>query len=297
MPSITTDDGVDLYYEEAGSGPALLFVHEFAGDFRAWEPQMRHFSRHYRCIAYNARGFPPSAVPDDVGHYSQDRARDDIRAVLDSLEIEHAHVIGLSMGGFATLHFGIHYPQRALSLVIAGCGYGAEPDKREQFAAEANAAADAFENTNMAQAALDYGSGPTRVQFQNRDRRGWQEFVDQLSEHSSRGCAMTLRGVQASRPSLYELRAQIAAVELPTLIMTGDEDWPCLEPALMLKREMRRAGLVVMPNAGHAINLEDPAAFNRHLEEFLSAVTLQSWPTRDPRAMKTAILGAAESDS
>jgi len=102
MPHITADDGVRLYYEEAGSGTPLILVHEFAGDYRSYEPQMRYFARRYRCIAYNARGYPPSDVPDNPERYSQARARDDIRAVLDGLAIARAHVAGVSMGGFAT---------------------------------------------------------------------------------------------------------------------------------------------------------------------------------------------------
>src|SRR5262245_6361312 len=125
MPHLTTDDGVQLYYEETGAGVPIVFVHEFAGDVRAWEPQVRYFSRRYRCIAYNARGYPPSDVPAAPEHYSQNRARDDIRAVLDALSIDKAHVVGLSMGGFASLHFGFAYPERAHSLVVAGAGYGA----------------------------------------------------------------------------------------------------------------------------------------------------------------------------
>src|SRR5215831_5102121 len=104
-----------------GSSGRLL--HEFAGDYRSWETQVRHFARSYRCISYNARGYPPSDVPADGERYSQDRARDDIRAVLDALKIDKAHIVGLSMGGFAALHFGFTYPQRARSLVVAGCGY------------------------------------------------------------------------------------------------------------------------------------------------------------------------------
>ena len=129
MPLLTTDDNVKLYYEEVGAGTPLIFVHEFAGDCRSWEAQVRYFGRRYRCIAFNARGFPPSDVPDDVNMYSQERARDDIKAVLDALKIEKAHIVGLSMGGFATLHFGFTYPERALSLVVGGCGYGAQADK------------------------------------------------------------------------------------------------------------------------------------------------------------------------
>ncbi len=291
MPHITTDDDVKLYYEETGSGLPVVFVHEFAGDYRSYEMQMRYFGQRYRCIAYNARGYPPSDVPNDPARYSQSRARDDIRAVLDALKIEQAHIVGLSMGGFATLHFGFTYPTRARSLVVAGCGYGAAPDKRAQFAAEAEAAAVLFENKTMAKAAEGYALGPTRVQFQNKDRRGWAEFANQLAEHSTEGSALTMRGVQARRPSLFDLVEQMKSITAPTLVMTGDEDWPCLEPALLMKRTIPTAALVVMPNAGHAINLEDPAAFNQHIADFFHSVDVGAWRKRDPRATGSAILG------
>jgi pimeloyl-ACP methyl ester carboxylesterase len=290
MPHLTTDDGVKLYYEETGSGIPIVFVHEFAGDHRSWEPQVRHFSRSYRCITYNARGYPPSDVPKDSERYSQDRARDDICAVLDALRLDKAHIVGLSMGGFATLHFGFTYPQRARSLVIAGCGYGAVPEKRAQFAEESEAAAHRFE-AGMAKAAEAYALGPTRVQFQNKDPRGWTEFARQLTEHSSEGSAYTMRGVQKRRPSLYELGDKMSTITAPTLIMTGDEDWPCLEPGLLMKRAIPTAALIVMPNAGHTINLEDPAAFNQHLADFFHAVEAGAWRKRDPRAMQDVILG------
>ena len=126
MAYATTDDGVRLYYEETGEGVPIVFVHEFAGDHRSWEPQMRFFGRRHRCIAYAARGYPPSDVPERVESYSQKRAAADIRAVMAGAGIERAHVVGLSMGAFATLHFGLDYPEQALSLVAAGVGYGAE---------------------------------------------------------------------------------------------------------------------------------------------------------------------------
>jgi pimeloyl-ACP methyl ester carboxylesterase len=291
MPHLTTDDGVKLYYEETGRGVPIVFVHEFAGDCRSWEQQVRYFARYYRCITFNARGYPPSDVPSDGEKYSQARARDDIRSVLDALALDKAHIVGLSMGGFATLHFGFTYPDRARSLVIAGCGYGAEPDKRTQFAAEAEASAKAFEELTMAKAALGYATGPTRVQHQNRDPRGWKEFADQLAEHSTEGAALTMRGVQKRRPSLYDLVDEMATITVPTLIMTGDEDWPCLEPGILMKKCIATAALAVMPNAGHNINLEDPAAFNRHIQELFLAADAGTWPLRDPRAMAGSILG------
>jgi pimeloyl-ACP methyl ester carboxylesterase len=291
MPHITTDDGVKLYYQEIGTGIPIVFVHEFAGDCRSWEAQFRHFGQRYRCIAYNARGFPPSDVPQGAERYSQARARDDIRAVLDGLNIDKAHIVGLSMGGFATLHFGFTYPDRARSLTIGGCGYGAAPDRHKQFAEEAEAAAARFEDIGMAKAAESYALGPTRVQFQNKDPRGWREFADQLADHSSKGSALTMRGVQGRRPSLYDLTDDMKKITAPTLIITGDEDWACLDPAILMKRTISNAGLVVMPNCGHTINLEEPDAYNAHLGDFFHAVELGKWPLRDPRTMASAILG------
>ncbi len=291
MPYAVTDDGVKLYCEESGKGTPLIFVHEYAGDHRSFEPQMRFFSRYYRCIVFGARGYPPSDVPDDPEKYSQARARDDIRDVLAHLKAQKAHVCGLSMGGFAALHFGMAYGERALSLVVAGCGYGAEPAKREQFHEETNATAAQIEKDGMAKVAERYSLGPTRVQFQNKNPRGWEEFARQLAEHSTKGSALTMRGVQARRPSLWELTEGMKALKVPTLILTGDEDDPCLEPALMMKRTIPGAGLAVVPCSGHTINIEEPEEFNRLVFNFLSAVEMGAWPMRDPRSTSGGILG------
>jgi pimeloyl-ACP methyl ester carboxylesterase len=291
MPHAATDDGVRLYYEESGAGAPLIFVHEYAGDHRSWEPQMRFFSRYYRCIAFNARGYPPSDVPADPEKYSQAGARDDIRDVLKRLGAERAHVCGLSMGGFATLHFGMAYPSIARSLVVGGCGYGAEPAKREQFRQESNATAAQIERDGMAKVAERYSLGPTRVQFQNKDPRGWAEFARLLAEHSTKGAVLTMRGVQARRPSLWDLQEDMKKLRVPTLVLTGDEDDPCLEPALMMKRTIPTSALAVIPSAGHTINIEDPDEFNRLVFNFLAAVDVGAWKARDPRSTNGGILG------
>ena len=291
MHTLTTDDGVRLAFEDAGSGTPVVFVHEFAGDLRSWEPQVRYLSRRYRCIVYNARGFPPSDVPDDTGAYSQDRARDDVLAVLDALDIERAHVVGLSMGGFATLHFGLAYPGRALSLVVAGVGYGAEPEQQERFRSEADTTTRFLRTEGMAAWASTYSVGPTRVQFQNKDPRGWQEFADMLAEHSAAGSAHTQQGVQKERPSVFDLAGAMKELTVPTLIVTGDEDWPCLVPSVFMKRTIPSAGLLVVPNTGHTINLEEPGPFNAALADFFAQVDAGRWPMRDPRAVSASITG------
>jgi pimeloyl-ACP methyl ester carboxylesterase len=252
---------------------------------------MRYFARRHRCVAYNARGWPPSDVPQEVSHYSQARACDDIRAVLDGLKIDKAHIVGLSMGGFATLHFGLTYPGRARSLLVAGAGYGSERGEREKFQREATVIAAKLDKEGMASFAAAYAYGPTRVQYENKDPRGFAEFKAMLAEHSAKGAANTQLGVQRERPSIFDLEDRLARLEVPMLVLTGDEDWPCLLPGVFIKRTCPSAGLQIIPNSGHAINLEEPGAFNAALADFIAQVESGRWPMRDPRAVSQSITG------
>ena len=290
MPYLKANDGVKLYYEDSGAGRPILFIHEFSGDYRAWELQVRYFARRYRCITYNARGYPPSEVPDGVERYSQRRAVDDAVDVLNHLGIEKAHVVGLSMGGFAALHFGIHYPERAFSIVVGAAGMGAEPDKTAQFREEVEIVARRWESEGAEKFAPIYGSGPGREQLEMKDPRGFNEFIAQLSEHSAKGAALTLRGVQARRPSPFELVSQLERMTLPLLIIHGDEDRSCLGTGAFLKHVIPSAGLMVFPKTGHTINLEEPALFNFALQDFFTQVESSRWMMRDKRTETAAVL-------
>jgi pimeloyl-ACP methyl ester carboxylesterase len=287
-------DGTRIYYEEAGAGIPVLFVHEFAGDHRSWEPQVHSFSRRYRCIVYAARGYPPSDVPKDVAAYSQGLAVTDAVSVLDHLEIDRAHVVGLSMGGFTALHLGLRRPDRTRSIVVAGVGYGAHPDARESFRKEAESIAAAFEAEGAVGFAPRYAEGPARVQFQNKDPRGWAEFARRLAEQSSEGSANTMRGVQRERPSLYDLRDDLARMEVPTLLVVGDEDEGCLDANLMLKRTIPSSGLAVLPRTGHTTNLEEPELFNRLVLDLLATVDAGRWGLRDPRSISKSATGISD---
>jgi pimeloyl-ACP methyl ester carboxylesterase len=291
MPTITADDGVTLYAETTGTGAPLLFIHEFAGDHRSWEPQVRFFSGGYRCITYAARGYPPSDVPDDEAAYSQERAVADAIAVLDGLGVDRAHVVGLSMGGFTALHLALRHPARIASTVVAGAGYGAQPERQDAFRAECEAIASAFETEGAERVATRYAVGPARVQFQNKNPRGWAEFAAALGQHSALGAALTMRGVQATRPSLYRLREELAQVQTPVLLVAGDEDEGCLETALMLKRTIGSSGLALLPRTGHTANLEEPDLFNWVVDRFLAAVERGAWRPRDPRSVSTSTTG------
>ena len=286
-------DGARLFYEEVGGGYPLVFVHEFAADHRDWETQLRWFARSYRCIAFNARGYPPSDVPERDEDYGETHAIGDIAAVLRHLGIGRAHIVGLSMGAYATLRFGLQHPEMASALIVAGCGSGAPYGERQAFRTASETEARRFLTEGSGVVAQSIGVAPTRVQLQNKDPRGWADFVQRLSEHSNVGSALTLRNYQALRASLFDFKADFGRMRVPTLLVVGDEDEACLDTNIFLKRAIPSAGLWILPNTGHAVNLEEPALFNRIVTDFLGAVELGRWPLRDPRSLGGGWLTAA----
>ncbi len=297
MPYAQAQDGVRLYYEETGSGTPILFVHEFAGDHLSWEPQLRYFGRGYQAISYAARGYPPSDVPEEALSYSQERAVDDVGTILTALGIERAHIVGLSMGGYATLIFGLTHPERCRSLTLAGTGYGSTRD-RSDFERDAESVGRRLLDEGIERFGEVYTRGPTRVQFQDKDPRGWEEFRQRFRSSSALGHANTMLGVQRNRPSILALEAELRGLRVPTLVVTGDEDEPCLEPALFMKRTIPAAGLVVIPRSGHTINLEEPAAFNRAVGEFIAQVDAGRWSERNPSSLSdSALLPPGERES
>lgn len=269
--------GAKLYFEESGYGYPIIFIHEFASDMRGWEAQIRYLSRSYRCIAYNARGYPPSDVPEDLASYGWEFAVDDIAAVMRGLKIERAHVVGLSMGGYAGLQFGLRYPEKASAIVAASVGSGSHPSQRDAWLRETSVLARIFTDHGMVGMAARMARGPARIQLKYKDRTSWREFVVRLRQHSALGMSNTMAHCQALRPSLHDLRDQFSGMTIPVLLAVGDEDVRCLETNLMLKSALPNAGLWICPNTGHAINLEEPTAFNAQVERVLSAVELGSW--------------------
>ncbi len=278
MPMAELKNGLNIYYEETGEGFPLIFAHELAGSYESWRNQVRYFSRRYRVITYNARGYPPSDVPSRSDNYSQQQVVEDLNHFLDFLGIQQAHVAGLSMGGNMALFFALRYPQRCRSVVVAGAGTGStDPETFRQQSIGYAQMLDADGNAGL----KDYLRGPTRIRFLQKDPQGWAEFAELFSHHSAQGKANTLRGYQARRPSIFTLDEQLRALDVPTLIILGDEDDPCLEPAIYMKRRIPRSGLVVLPQTGHACNLEEPDLFNRAVMDFLTAVEAGGWEARD----------------
>ena len=291
MPHIKTDDGVQLYYEETGQGDPILFLHEFGGHYLSWEPQVRYFSRRYRCFTYAARGWPPSDGPDDVAAYSQVRAADDAAAVMAALRLAKAHLVGLSMGATAGLEFAIRHPGRALSLTIAAGGGGgsSDPAEKARFQQDCEAFAQRIEREGMPAMAELYCASAARVTYKYKDPRGWAEFKQQFADGSAIGHAMTMRGIQGARQPFFERTAELAAIQDPMLVIIGDEDESTHGLATHLKQHVPRCGVLELPKTGHTINLEEPAAFNAAVQDFFHAVEHDRWPARAGGKLYTLI--------
>jgi pimeloyl-ACP methyl ester carboxylesterase len=285
---ISASDGVRLEVRSVGSGAPLVFAHEFSSDARSWDAQVAYFSCYYRCTVYCARGYPPSDVPPALSAYDQVRAAEDLADVVRSVCDGPAHVIGLSMGGFAALHLGLRHPQLVRSLVVAGVGYGAKPEQHAEHGNASRREADHAESIGMQAFARALATSSYARCLRGKDESGWSQFAQRLSEHSVTGMAMTLRGVLATRPSLWHLADMLRALDPPILLVVGDEDTPCLDPNLFLKSTLPDAALCVLPRTGHLINLEEPALFNAIVLSFLTAVEhgcWRQWKGRSPAQM------------
>jgi 3-oxoadipate enol-lactonase len=285
MPYAVTSDNVRLYFEEAGSGTPIIFLHEFAADHTNWEPQMRYFSRGHRCIAYSARGYTPSDVPASPEVYTYKHFYTDALAVLDHLRIPAAHFVGLSMGSYSSLQIGLNAPERALSMTLAGVGAGSDLKSLEAFRKQCQTNAEQFEMIGAAEVAKTTREAPSRIPFLLKDPRGHADVYDALARHDSKGSANTIRSFQGGRPSMYTLTDGIRKVPTPALIICGDEDDNCIEPSLFLKKHLPAAGLAFFPKSGHVLNLEEPALFNEMVERFVTLVEAGRWPARDPRSI------------
>ncbi len=272
-------NGVTLYYEVTGDGPPIVFCHEFAGDYRSWQPQVAAFAGTCRCITYSQRGYPPSDVPEDIDAYTQELLVEDLRGLLDHLGLERAHIVGLSMGGNVALNFALTHPDRCLTTVVAGCGAGTIG--REQFERDNDRVVAYLGTHGMAAFAEMYAEGAARVTFKRKDRAGWERFRQQLAEHSATGSALAMAGVIRRRPTIFALKARLNQLTVPTLLVVGDEDEPCIEPGIFMKREIGTSGLVILPQSGHTINLEEPELFNQAVRDFHAAVAAGHWATRE----------------
>ncbi len=276
MPCVRCND-VELHYEETGSGQPVVFCHEYATDLRAWEPQLRHFGRRYRAIAWNYRGYPPSSVPHEDEAYVHPLFVEDLRHLLDSLEIDRAHLVGIATGGNLALNFAIAHPQRIEGLAVVGAGAGTSD--RENWLRACASLADEIAIRGV-EAVVDAISGaPQRVVFRDKDPLGWARFQSLMRELSPIGAEKLMRITLTGRPPVTALRESLSKLTLPILVLMGDQDFPAHEACRFIRDHAPHAGLAVMPMCGHTLNSEEPAQFNRILEDFLAAVDAGRWGT------------------
>ena len=275
--SCASVNGISLYYEESGQGDAIVFAHEFSDDCRSFAGQVAHFAPRYRCVVYNARGFAPSEAPEALDAYSQEQSVEDMAGLMRHLGIEAAHVVGISMGSMTTLHFGLRHPEMARSLVICGIGPGDTARAKARFEAEIDEFIADIESRGWARVAEDYGLTDDRRRLRDKNPAAYAAFQERLATRAVNGPLQTLRRTVTGRALLADLSEQLEAMEVPTLIVTGDEDHVCIDTSLWLKRLLPAAGLSIVPGTGHAVNLEEPELFNRTLDSFFGVVEVGRW--------------------
>jgi len=271
MPQAKAADGVKLYYEVQGSGPPIIFVHELAGTCRSFDMQVTALKPRFQCIAFNARGYPPSDVPASGVSYSQDIAGEDIGAVLDAAGVKDAHVMGVSMGSAAALQFALKHPARVRSAILCSIGSGSDA-KPEEYVGNMEAMAARVEKNGMRQIQENFTASPARLKLKEKNPAEFEKFLREIEKFSVLGLTNTMRGVQKRRPPLYAHKDRIAAMRTPTLVVLGGDDQGCNKPSHFLAETLPGARLEVLANTGHGVNIEEPARINRMVEDFIAGI-------------------------
>jgi pimeloyl-ACP methyl ester carboxylesterase len=269
MP-IAPVNGIELYYEATGTGSPLVWVHGFACGIRSWDPQVRDLSDSRRVIAYDVRGFGLSEAPDSAAAYSQAISVADLAALIGHLELERTALGGLSMGGNIALNFALAYPRRVSAMIIADTGAGS--DDTSEWIAGSHRYAEACERGGIEAFADVACANPLFARYieQGPD---CQRFIRScLMTHRARGVAHTAREVLAKRPTIYSLKGQLKELRIPTLLIVGEHDTPCVKVHEFMAATIPGARSVVLAGVGHLSNLEAPELFNAHVRRFLDDV-------------------------
>jgi pimeloyl-ACP methyl ester carboxylesterase len=271
MAYVTASDGVKLYCEPKGKGAAIVLLHEFGGTCRSFDKQVSAWQSRYLCVAFNARGYPPSDVPERVECYSQDIAATDIGAVLDGLGFADAHLVGVSMGAAAVLQYALRHASRVRSVTLASIGMGSDADPQENERGMEGMAS-VLETGGVKALAERFSSSPGRMKLKDKNPQAYRRFVEELQGMSVLGAVNTLRGVQKRRPPIYTHEKALADLHVPTLIVNGGNDEGCRRPSEFLQRTISGARFEIIADTGHALNVEEPVVFNRLCGEFIDKV-------------------------
>ena len=273
MPYLAAPDGTRLYYEGHGRGTPVVMAHELAGSVRSFDKQIPSWSHAYRCLPYAARGYPPSDVPENNESYSVAHALSDLGSVLDTCAQEKAHILGVSMGAYAALRYTIENPARVSALVLVGLGTGSDQPP-EEFKAHIDSMANELAEHGLAHFLEGVSAAPNRAGWARRSPEDFATFLDDAHRLSVRGIIGTLRGVQRERAPVYAFEHALRGIEVPILLVVGDEDQGCLKPSQFVAATAPAARAIIMKNTGHAANIERPDEFNEVALHFLrSAVS------------------------
>lgn len=261
-------NSIRLYYESTGSGAPLVLVHGFGCGTRSWDPQVRAFSRSRRVIAYDVRGHGISEAPEDASAYSQGLSVQDLHDLLVYLKIRRAVVGGLSMGGNIALNFALAHPGMVSKLIVADTGAGS--DQPEEWAAEVGAYAEACEARGMEAFADLASASPLFARYCVTSPTAERFIRSCLMTHRARGIAHTGREVLIKRPTIYALEPRLRQLRVPTLLIVGEHDEPCLKTHRFMADCIPGSTHVMLRGVGHLTNLEAPAAFNAAVKRFLA---------------------------
>jgi pimeloyl-ACP methyl ester carboxylesterase len=266
-----------LYYEDRGSGPAIVFVHEFGSDMRSWQAVVDRLHSCHRCITFNARGYPPSQVEDLPESYGLDVSVNDLQNLILQLNLQDFWIVGASMGAFVALEWALTHAGAAKGVVLSGLGTGAKLEAQQAARSRAFDLANLFESGRGEIAADMLYGAHSRRRLKQKNPEFWLDLRDQAAHFSGFGAAHSLRQHQAKRVPLVQYEARLAEHLAPILLISGDEDADCLDVNTYLKRVFPASGLWVCPQTGHLVHAEEPEAFVKAVSDFMDQVTAGRW--------------------
>jgi pimeloyl-ACP methyl ester carboxylesterase len=248
-----SNDGVQIFYESSGAGPAVLLSHGYSATSEMWRGQVEALSDRYRIVVWDMRGHGRSDSPEDETAYSEQATVSDMAAVLDACGLSSAIVGGLSLGGYMSLAFHLVHPDRVDALMLFDTGPGYKRD-------------DARDKWNEMAAGVG-----ARFDEQGLDALGRSAEVRAASKQSPAGLARAARGMLAQRDA--RVINSLSEIEVPTLVLVGADDKAYLAGTDYMAAKIPNAVKAVIPDAGHAANIDQPDAFNQAVEQFLESLS------------------------
>jgi pimeloyl-ACP methyl ester carboxylesterase len=250
-------DGVKIHYEVAGDGPALILTHGYSATGEMWAGQIAPLSKHFKVVTWDMRGHGASDYPEDLAAYSEAATVADMAALLDAVGAKDAVVGGLSLGGYMSLAFHATHPDRTRALLIIDTGPGFRNDQaRDGWNATAIRTADRFDTEGLG------------------DRSKASAEVREAHHRDATGLARAARGMLTQRDA--RVIESLPGIAVPSVVIVGANDTPFLAASDYMAAKIPGAKKVVIPDAGHSANIDQPAAFNAALLDFLKGARLMS---------------------